>query len=102
MVRQGSGFGLPSPRIIELQAFMPCTCRQSHFNRQLIGMSLESRGMSLKSRGMSLQVYQRFHGPGHELLIATLPATATHKWKARAVGSSAGENPEMSVRHDLK
>ena len=31
VVRQGSGVG-------ELQAFMPCTCRQSHFNRQLIGL----------------------------------------------------------------
>ena len=35
-------------------------------------------------RGMSLQVNQRFHDQGRELLIATLPATATHKWTARA------------------
>ena len=64
-----------------------------------IGCVDSDRGMS---RGMSLQVYQRFHDQGRELWIATLLATATHKWKARAVRSSAGENPEMSVRHNLK
>ena len=63
-----------------------------HCSRQTHGMSLESRGISLKSRGMSLefrgmslQVYHRFHDQGRELLIATLPATATHKWQARAL-----------------
>ena len=49
------GVGLPSPRIIELQVFMPCTCRQSHFIRQLIGVCRSMHDLLIASSAFACQ-----------------------------------------------
>ena len=52
VVRQGSGVGLPSLRLFELQAVMPCTCRQSHFAAHWVAHS-SSLGCAFKFLGLS-------------------------------------------------